>query len=92
MVEMISSVLHLINILLTLGLLYIYSQNYMKLKSKYTIGLMIFSLFFLVQSAMGLYFDASMVMYYSTQAKTAAIALEGIKAVALAVLLKISWE
>ena len=92
MVEMISIAVHGINVLLTLSLLYIYSQNYRKIKSRYTIGLMVFAFIFLVQSLMGLYFDLSMKMYYSSEAEKIALFLEGIKAVALAVLLKISWE
>ena len=88
----ISFVLHIINILLILGLLYIYIQNYLKMKSKYTIGLMIFASFFLIQSLMGLYFDISMVMYSSLQAEQAAIILEAVKSVGFAILLWISWE
>ena len=87
-----SAALHGINILLTLGLLFIYVQNYMKIKSKYTIGLMVFAAFFLVQSAMGLYFDAMMVMYSSPEAKNVATILEVVKAVGFAILLWISWE
>ena len=85
-------VLHIINVILILGLLYIYIQNYLKMKSKYTIGLMIFASFFLIQSLMGLYFDVSMVMYSSLQAEQAAIILEAIKSVGFAILLWISWE
>lgn len=92
MAEILGAALHVANVLLALALLFIYAQNYRKIKSKYTVGLIVFALFFLLQSAMGLYFDASMVMYYSAQAQAAAMVLEGIKAVALAVLLKISLE
>jgi len=60
--EPLSAALHGINILLIIGLLYLYGQNYLKMKSKYTVGLMVFAALFLIQSAMGLYFEASMVM------------------------------
>ena len=90
--DMLSAGLHAMNILLALGLLYVYLQNYRKLKSNYTLGLIVFVALFLFQSAMGLYFDASMVMYSSAEAKSAALILEAIKAASLAVLLKISWE
>lgn len=90
--DMISMGVHGINVILTLGLLYVYVQNYAKMKSKYTIGLMIFAVFFLIQSAMGLFFEATMVMYSSPAANTAALALEAIKAVGFAILLWISWD
>ena len=91
-IDPVSAGLHGINVLLTLGLLYIYFQNYRKMKSKYTIGLMIFAAFFLIQSTMGLYFDAMMVMYSSSEAKTIAMILELVKAIAFAILFWISWE
>jgi len=92
MAEPVSMALHVVNMILTLGLLYIYGQNYRKMRSKYTIGLMLFAFVFLVHSALGLYFDTSMVMYSSVQAETAAMILEVIKAISFAVLLWISWE
>lgn len=92
MADMISMGLHVLNIVLLLVLLWIYVQNYTKMKSKYTIGLIIFALLFLVQSAMGLYYDTSMTMYYSDPAEQAAKVLEGVKTVAFAVMLWISWE
>ncbi len=91
MAEPVSMALHVVNMILTLGLLYIYGQNYRKMRSKYTIGLMLFAFVFLVHSALGLYFDTSMVMYSSVQAETAAMILEVIKAISFAVLLWISW-
>jgi len=90
--EEISTALHAINILLTLGLLYIYAQNYRKMKSKYTVGLVMFAFFFFLQSLMGLYFDTTMAMYKDDVAKQAAMVLEAVKAIGFAVLLKISWE
>ena len=92
MAETIGMALHIVNMILTLALLYIYTQNYAKMKSRYTIGLMLFAGIFLIQSALGLYFDTSMVMYSTQEAVTAATALEAIKAVSFAILLWISWK
>jgi len=92
MVETVGMALHVINVILILALLYIYLQNYAKMKSKYTIGLMFFAFILLVQSAMGLYFDTTMVMYSTPQATSIATLLEAIKAVSFAILLWISWE
>lgn len=84
--------LHSANIILVLGLLYVYVQNYRKIRSKYTIGLVVFAAFFLLQSIMGLYFDITMAMYRDKTAENAAMFLEALKAVGFAALLKISWE
>ncbi|MBI4173747.1 MAG: hypothetical protein HY519_03440, partial [Candidatus Aenigmarchaeota archaeon] len=73
-------------------LLHIYWQNHSKLKSRYTIGLMVFVGLFLLHSLIGLYFDAAMVMYSTQEAANAALLLETLKAVAFAVLLKTSFE
>jgi len=90
--EPISVILHAANILLSLALLIVYSQNLRKMKTRYTIGLMLFAAIFLVQGVLGLFFDASMAMYSSNQAEKAAFVLEGVKAASLAVMLWISWE
>ena len=90
--DIISAALHSINILLTAVLIVVYAQNYMKLRSKYTIGLMIFAFILLAHSVMGLYFDASMVMYSDRNAEMYATSLEAAKTASLAVLLWISWE
>ena len=90
--DLISASLHGLNIILGLALVVLYVQNYRQLRSKYTIGLLLFALLLVLHSAMGLYFDASMVMYSNTAAEQAATVLEGLKAVSFAVLLWISWE
>ena len=90
--EIIFILIHVANIILILALLGVYLQNYSRMKSKYTMGLSVFAAFFLAQSLMNLYFDATMPMYLSSSAETVATMLEGVKAVAFAVLLWISWE
>lgn len=90
--ELLSASLHGLNIILGLVLVTLYVQNYRHLRSKYTIGLLLFAVILLAHSAMGLSFDASMVMYSNPAAEQAATALEGLKAAGFAVLLWISWE
>jgi len=74
--EPISMILHGINLILTLILFAIYFQNYRKMKSKYTIGLMLFAGVLFLHSLMGIYFDLTMVMFSTVQATQAALALE----------------
>jgi hypothetical protein len=83
---------HAANILFLLGLLYIYAQNYRQVKSKLTLGLVLFVLIFLAHSLMNIYFELTMVMYDSLSAKQAALVLEAVKAVSFGLLLWISWE
>ena len=90
--DVVSALLHGINVLLALVLMYLYVQNYRKMKTKFTIGLTLFAFLFLLHSAMGLYFDASMVMYSDKIAENAALVLEIVKAVSLGVLLRISMD
>ena len=90
--DTLSPILHVVNIILVLVILYIYLQNYRKLKSKYTIGLMLFSSLFLVHTIMGLYFDLSMIMYSTKEAELASMALEAVKTISFSILLWISFE
>ena len=92
MTELIGMTIHSINIILLIILLYIYAQNYRQLKTKLNVGLILFVLLFLIQSFMNVYYDTAMIMYSSTSAETVATILEGIKAVAFAILAWISWE
>lgn len=84
--------LHVLNIMLVIALLYIYFQNYSKIKSRYTTGLIVFALLLFLHSAMGLYFDATMVMYSTHEAESYALLLEAVKSIALVALLKVSWD
>jgi len=84
--------IHAANIALLLGLLYVYTQNAAKIRSKITYGLVVFVFLLLAQSAMDFYFELNMVMYSTTAADTAAHVLGAVKAVAFAVLLWVSWE
>ena len=92
MAEMLGALLHVVNLALVLLLLVIYAQNYRKLRTRMTAGLVLFAAFFLAQSLMNLYFDATMVMYSSSSAENAAMILEAAQAVGFAFLLWVSWE
>ncbi|MBI4175948.1 MAG: hypothetical protein HY518_01990 [Candidatus Aenigmarchaeota archaeon] len=91
-IDLVSAVTHFANIILLIPLLYIYISNYKKLKSKYTAGLLFFAGFLLLETLMALYFDTTMVMYYSAAAASNAQIVQIVKAVGLAVLLWISLE
>ena len=45
-----------LNVLLLLGLSYVWATNYLEFRSKHTLGLLVFGLLLLAENAMALYF------------------------------------
>ena len=81
-----------ISTLLLLGLLYVYYKNLKKIKSKFTIGLFIFAILFLLQNLVSLYFYLTMMQYYSPQVEIHVFILTLLQTLGFLVLLKITWE
>ncbi len=81
-----------ISTLLLLGLLYVYYKNLKHIKSKFTIGLFIFALLFLIQNLVSLYYFITMMAYYSAEVEVHVFILTLLQAIGFAVLLKITWE
>ena len=90
--EVILGILHVVNIALILVLIYVYSCNYRKIKGKYTLGLLIFSVLFLIHCIVGMFFLATMGEHVFSGSDMAAIILEAIKTVGFVTLLYISCE
>ena len=84
--------LSVVNIILILGLLYVYAKNLQKVKSGFTVGLFIFSLIFLVQNAVCLYFTGTMMPYYVEGVQGYVLALTGLQTAAFAVMNYITWK
>lgn len=87
-----TTILTLISALLLIGLLYIYSKNLKKIKSRFTIGLFIFAVLFLLQSLVSLYFYLTMMDYYSPEVGVHVFVLTLLQTFAFFILLKITWE
>lgn len=87
-----ANALNLLNVLLSLGLLYIYLRNYRVVKSVFSLGLMFFASMILVQNAAALYFQTMMIDYYSMEVAGFAFILTALQAVGLAVLLYVTWK
>ena len=81
-----------ISTLLLLGLLYVYYKNLKKIKSKFTIGLFIFAILFLIQNLVSLYFYLTMMDYYASQVEVHVFILTLLQTIAFLILLKITWE
>ncbi len=74
------------------GLLHIYIKNLRNIKSKFTIGLFIFALLFLLQNLVSLYFYLTMMEYYAPEVEIHVFILTLLQTIAFLILLKITWE
>ena len=92
MLMSIITILTIISILALGGLLHIYIKSLRKIKSKFTIGLLVFALLFLLQNFISLYFYLTMMDYYAPEVEVHVFALALLQAIAFLILLKISWE
>jgi len=80
------------NVLLILGLMYVYFKNFQKVKSGFTIGLLLFTFLFLAQNAVCLYFTATMMPYYAEGVESYVLALTGMQTAAFVVMNYITWK
>lgn len=87
-----TTILTLISTLILLALLYVYSKNLKKIKSKFTIGLFIFALLFLIQNLVSLYYYLTMMKYYTPEVEVHVFVLTLLQTIAFLILLKITWE
>jgi hypothetical protein len=90
--ELILGALHVVNIILILALIYLYSCTCRRIKGRYSMGLLIFSVLFLMHCFVGLFFLITMGEHVFSGSDLAGIILEGIKTVGFVVLLYISCE
>lgn len=88
-----------VNVLLLAGLAYVWGRNYAKLRSKHTLGLLMFSLFLLAENGLTLYYyllDPDISIWFNTQMPTivwqATMLLHVLQAVGLAFLAWATWD
>ena len=87
-----TTMLTAVSTLSLLGLLYIYIKNLKTIKSKFTIGLLIFAVLFLLQNIVSLYFYFTMIEYFVPQVEVHVFILTLLQTIAFLILLKITWE
>ena len=87
-----TTILTAVSSLSLLGLLYIYIKNLKNIKSKFTIGLLIFAVLFLLQNLISLYFYFTMTEYFVPQVEVHVFILTLLQTIAFLILLKITWE
>ncbi len=86
------TILTVISTLLLLGLLYVYYKNLKAAKSKFTIGLFVFALLFLIQNIVSLYYYLTMMGYYVPEVEKHVFIFTLLQTIGFAILLKITWE
>ena len=90
MVEMISQAaafFSLVNVILLVGLITIYGNSLRKIRAEFTIGLLFFGAFFLLQNLIALYSYITMFMYFATDVAGLVLAITVAQTAGLAVLL-----
>ena len=87
-----TTILAVVAILVLGFLLHIYIKNLRKIKSSFTIGLLVFALLFLIQNLVSLYYFLTMMEYYSPEVEVHVFILTLLQTIGLLVLLKITWE
>ena len=80
-----------VNVLLLAALAYVWGRNYARLRSKHTLGLLLFSLFLLAENAVALYF------YFNAPAMPPLaveimMILQVLETVGIAVLFYTNWQ
>ena len=76
-----------VNVVLLLGLLWIYMSSFMKVRAQFTTGLIFFAAFFLVQNLISLYSFLTMFMYYATGVTWIVLTITIVQTAGLAVIL-----
>ena len=84
--------LNFVSIISLLGLIYVYYKNLKNIKSKFTIGLMIFAALFLLQNVVAFYFHITMMEYYTPKFEAYECVFTILQSIAFLVLVIITWE
>ncbi|WP_129116935.1 hypothetical protein [Halegenticoccus tardaugens] len=88
-----------LNVLFLLTLSYVWVRNYAELRSKHTLGLLLFALFLLAENALAFYFylfDSTLSGWFATEvpriAWQAMMALHVLETAGIAFLLWVTWD
>ena len=79
-----------VNILLLLGLMWVYGNAYRRIRAQFTAGLLFFTTLFLVQNLLALYSFLAMFMYYAADVGGFVLAYTIVQTAGLIVLLWLS--
>ena len=85
-------VLTSINIILLLSLGYVYGRNWMKIRTWFTSGLLLFTVIFLIQDLTSFYFYLANMPYFVEMVSMHVFVLTLLQTIAFAILNIISWK
>lgn len=85
-------VLTAVNIVLLLALVYVYGRNWLRVRSGFTMGLLVFTGAFLLQYVTSFYFYVTGMDYFVAMVSMYAFVLTLLQTIAFAVLNVISWR
>jgi len=85
-------VLTIVNIVLLLALSYVYGRNWVKMRSTFTAGLLLFTLAFLAQYLVSFYFYMTEMQYFVDMVSMHVFVLTVLQTIAFAILNGISWS
>ena len=88
----VTAALTAVSTIFLLGLLYVYYKNLKHARSKFTIGLFLFALLFLIQNIVSLYYYITMMRYYAPEVEDHVFIITLLQTIGFLVLLKITWE
>jgi hypothetical protein len=81
-----------LNVLILIALISVYARNYLKLKTNFGLGLMLFAALLLLHNLAAVYFQVMMIMYYTSEVAGFALILNVLEALGLAILAYISLK
>ena len=87
-----TTIITAVSTIFLLGLLYVYYKNLKSAKSKFTIGLFVFALLFLLQNLISLYYYITMMKYYAPEVEVHVFILTLLQAIGFLILSVITWE
>ena len=76
-----------VNVLLLIGLLWIYGNSFRKVRAQFTAGLLFFAALFLIQNLMSLYSFLTMFMDYASGISLMVLAITIVQTAGLAIIL-----
>lgn len=87
-----ATLVSIVNIILLIGLLFVYVKNYLKMKATFSLGLILFASLLLIQNLGAVYSQIAMIEFYSKPIAGFAFILNVLEALGLASLAYISWK
>jgi len=85
-----SALFSFVNIVLLVGLIWVYGNGFRKIRAQFTAGLLFFAALFLVQNLLALYSFLAMFMYYASDVGGFVLAYTIVQTAGLVVLLWVS--